>query len=225
MEKYLLMAAGGMGKRMGAEMPKQFIPLNGIPLLIHTLRSFNFMENLQLVLVLPESLQEEWNKLCNLHEYKVPHQIAPAGPTRYHSVKSGLNLVPDGHLVAIHDGVRPFASQETVRRCFKLAESRGNAIPVVPVGESVRIYRQTSNQSINRQNLVWVQTPQVFHSTLIRKAYRQPYDEHFTDDASVVEKLGETIYLTEGNRENIKITDHFDLMTAENFIIQKARQD
>ncbi len=224
MEKYLLIAAGGTGKRMGTELPKQFIPLNGTPLLMHTLQSFDFMEDLHIVVVIPESYKKEWISLCHLHDFKVPHQIAPCGPTRYHSVKSGLKLVPDGQLVAIHDGVRPFASRETIERCFKLAEIRGNAIPVSPVRESVRVYGQTSNQSIDRQKLVLVQTPQVFRSTLIRKAYQQPYDEQFTDDAGVLEKTGEPIYLTEGNRENIKITDHFDLMIAENLIIRKEQQ-
>ena len=215
MEKYLLVVAGGFGSRFSSEIPKQFTDLNGIPVLMHTINAFLFLDNLHIVLILPSQFIEVWEKLCTQHDFDVVHQIVEGGPKRFHSVKSGLKLVPDDYLVAIHDGVRPLVSKNTILQCFDMATRKGNGIPSMPIQESVRSSDGILNKPIDRKNIFIIQTPQVFHSTLIKKAYRQNYDESFLDDATVLESYGEQIYLTEGNKENIKITDNLDLKMVE----------
>ena len=222
MHKYAIIVAGGKGERMGAKTPKQFLELNGKPILIHTLEKFKTtFPAIEIIVALPENQIEFWEGI--FHSYKLPkvrHQIVKGGQTRFHSVQNALKLVKEESVVAIHDGVRPLVSPETIKRCFAQAEEYGNAIPVVEVVDSLRHYskQEKTNEAVSRSCYKIVQTPQCFTSELILSAYEQDFDKLFTDDATVVEKLGETINLVPGNRENIKITTAEDLVIAEAFI-------
>ncbi len=222
MHKYAIIVAGGKGERMGASTPKQFLELAGKPILMHTLEKFRETSpSIEIILALPENQIDFWEGL--FHKYKFPrvrHQIVKGGETRFHSVQNALKLVKEESLVAIHDGVRPLVASETIDRCFETAEEKGNAIPVVEVVDSLRHYskQEKTNEAVSRSCYKIVQTPQCFTSEVILKAYEQDFDKLFTDDATVVEKLGETINLVEGNRGNIKITTAEDLVIAEAFI-------
>ncbi len=216
MKKYALITAGGAGTRMKNSLPKQFLEVAGKPLLMHTFQTFlRYAPNIEFVLVLPEAYFEFWQSLCQKHRFPHRHQMAVCGPTRFHSVKNGLKQVPDDALVAIHDGVRPLVSLETIGRGFHYAEKFGNAIPVIPVSESVRITENALSETLPREKLRLVQTPQCFQARLIKKAYNKNYTESFTDDASVFETDGHRIFLVDGNPENIKITTPSDLRMAE----------
>ncbi|MDE6349167.1 MAG: 2-C-methyl-D-erythritol 4-phosphate cytidylyltransferase [Bacteroides sp.] len=213
--KYALIVAGGKGLRMGTELPKQFLPIGGKPVLMHTLEAFYAYDSeIQLILVLPHSQQEYWRQLCREHRFSLPHSIADGGETRFHSVKNGLALVETPALVGVHDGVRPFVSREVIARCYELAAEKKAVIPVISVVETVRRMEGEGSVTVSRDDYRLVQTPQVFDAELLKAAYNQPYTSHFTDDASVVEALGTSVYLTPGNRENIKITTPFDLKIA-----------
>ena len=216
MANFLLIVAGGVGQRMGGIVPKQFMELDGKPVLMHTLEVFyKYDSDISCVLVLPENHIDSWNKLCVEHNFSLPHKVVAGGDTRFHSVLKGLYHIPEkGGLVAVHDGVRPFVSQDTLKRCFGLAAEKGNAIPVIPVIESIRKVTPLHSVAEDRSMYRIVQTPQVFDTELLHKAYRQPYNDSFTDDATVVESMGCDIYLTEGNVENIKITKPSDFITA-----------
>ena len=202
---------------MGSDIPKQFLPLNGKPLLMHTLSTFYaFDPTLHIILVLPTAQQSYWATLCQQHDFALPHKIADGGETRFHSVKNGLSLIDaEQALVAVHDGVRPFVSHATIANCFAAAEQSGTAIPVLSVVETVRQLDDQSSHTIDRNRLRLVQTPQTFRLDILREAFKQPYSPQFTDDASVVEAAGYAITLVDGNRENIKITTPFDLRMAE----------
>lgn len=215
MLKYVLLTAGGFGTRMKSGLPKQFIEIAGKPLLLHTFEAFiRCSPDFMFVLVLPESHVEVWKQICQKHKFGHPHQIAYSGPARFHSVKSGLKLVPNDSLVAIHDAVRPLVSANTIEQVFYYAEKFGNAIPVVPTTESLRITDYAFSQPLAREKVRIVQTPQCFRANLIKKAYNRNYQEEFTDDASLLQADGHRIYLTEGNPENIKITTPTDLKIA-----------
>lgn len=219
MDKYVLIVAGGSGERMNAGLPKQFMEINGRPVLMHTFDAFSFLlPEIHFILVLQPDFYDTWEMLCKAHQFSIQHHIEEAGPKRFHSVKSGLKTVPDGVVVAIHDGARPLVSRQTILNCFEMAEKKGNAVPVIPMNESVRRVDHQFNRAIHREELRIVQTPQVFHSSLIKKAYRQNYNESFTDDATVLESIGESIHLVEGNPENIKLTGPQDLILAETLI-------
>ena len=206
---------------MGADLPKQFLPIGGKPVLMHTLEAFHKADAaMRLILVLPQSQQAYWKSLCETHAFTIPHQVADGGETRFHSVKNGLALVDEAGLVGVHDGVRPFASIEVIRRCYAEAARYKAVVPVIDVVETVRVLQGEDSQTVDRNQYKLVQTPQVFDVALLKQAYQQPYTPNFTDDASVVEAYGEKIHLTEGNRENIKITTPFDLKIAET-ILQK----
>lgn len=208
---------------MQSPLPKQFIEINGKPMLMLTMQAFaDTNPGPKFVVVLPTEKIDEWINLCRLHHFQTKHEIAEAGPTRFHSVKSGLKIVPDDMLVAIHDASRPFVSAGTIERCFEMAARKGNAIPVIPFSESVREVSGVLSHALDRTRLRIVQTPQVFHSTLIKKAYNQNYSESFTDDASVLEKAGFQINLVEGNRENMKITYPSDFLLAQQ-ILEKLK--
>lgn len=226
MDKYVLIVAGGKGLRMGGDLPKQFIPMRGKPLLMHTLEAFQRWDaSARIVLVLPEDHQPYWNMLCREIGCKVPHVIVNGGETRFYSVKNGLDWIladkrtspaPDGKcLVAIHDGVRPFISCEVIEACFEKAARTGAVIPVVPMIDSLRETDGEGSRPVDRSRYFAVQTPQVFDLDLLAKAYEQPYSALFTDDASVVEAMGHSIDTVAGDRENIKITTPFDLLIAE----------
>ncbi len=212
---YAIIVAGGSGARMQAAMPKQFIELDGQPILMYAVRAFFcYDKNIQIVIVLPETQMAYWQELCNRHHFHIPHQAVTGGKTRFHSVKNGLSLLPDNGLVAIHDGVRPLVSQQTITECFQTAKQYGNAIPTIPVVDSVREMVGNASRMMDRSKLCLVQTPQVFDIQLLKNAYRQEYIPSFTDDASVFETAGHTIRLTKGNVENIKITTQHDLIIA-----------
>ena len=216
---FIVIVAGGKGLRMGGEIPKQFLPVGGKPVLMRTLEQFEGIA--QIILVLPKEQQGYWHELCEQYHFAVPHYVADGGATRFHSVQNGLALIPsdaDG-VVGVHDGVRPFVSKKTIARCFEVAREKEAAIPVMPVVETLRDIKQGVN--VYRENYRIVQTPQTFRIGLLKKANEQPYQESFTDDASVVEAYwrqqgatGKSITMVEGNRENIKITTPFDLQLA-----------
>ena len=217
MNKYAIIVAGGKGLRMGGELPKQFIPVEGRPVLMRTLDAFHACDaSIQLILVLPRDHQPYWRELCAQYQFAVPHRIADGGATRFHSVQSGLSLVdaPEA-LVAVHDGVRPFVSPEVISRCYAEADAHGAVVPVIPVVETVRQLVGEGSKTVARDAYRLVQTPQTFRATLLRRAYEQPYTDAFTDDASVVEALGSAVSLVDGNRENIKLTTPFDLIVAK----------
>lgn len=215
MTKYALIVAGGKGLRMGTELPKQFLPIGGKPVLMRTLEAFYIYDSeIQIILVLPHSQQDYWQQLCREYLFSVPHAIADGGETRFQSVKNGLALVNTSGLVGVHDGVRPFVSQEVISRCYDLAAEKKAVIPVIDVVETVRRLEREGSVTVSRDDYKLVQTPQVFDAELLKQAYNQPYTPHFTDDASVVEALGVPVVLTNGNRENIKITTPFDLKIA-----------
>jgi len=214
-----IIVAGGNGSRMGSELPKQFLLIGGIPVLMHTIRNFyDFDPSLQLVLVLPEAEIISWTRLCDQYKFSIPHQVIAGGDTRFQSVKNGLSAAKECNLIAIHDGVRPFVSHETLARCFNCADQNGTAIPVLPANESLREGTMDESVPVDRSRFYLVQTPQVFKSSLIQESYNQAYIPEFTDDASVIEHSGTRVQLVLGNRENIKITFPEDLMVAEMFL-------
>lgn len=216
---YALILAGGSGKRMGNEIPKQFVEIAGKPVLIHTLENFQAYDpQISIILVLPKEQTDFWKNLCGKYHCNIPHTIVEGGKERFFSVQNGLNAITGEGIVFIHDGVRPLVSHDTLRRCQVMAETLGNAIPAIPVAESVRYMTEESSHPVDRTRLRLIQTPQTFRISLIKKAYRQPYSASFTDDASVLEQTGEPVHLTEGNRENIKITWPYDLSQAEQML-------
>ena len=227
MHNYIIIVAGGKGLRMGTDIPKQFLPIGGKPVLMHTLQRFyDYAEQrqaagktgLEIILVLPHEQQEFWQELCKKHGFTVPHRIADGGETRFHSSKNGLALIPDEAqgVVGIHDGVRPFVSLEVIDACFETARTQGAALPVLPVTDTLRhIAPDGTGKNVLRSDYRIVQTPQTFDIQLAKRAFRQPYSEAFTDDASVVEALGEKVMMVDGNRENIKLTTPYDLQMAE----------
>ena len=216
MKKHIIIVAGGKGLRMGGDIPKQFLPVCGKPVLMRTLEAFHAYDaSIHLILVLPVSQQAYWKQLCEEYQFNLAHEIADGGETRFHSVKNGLALIKEDGLVGVHDGVRPFVSQEVIARCYDEALSLKAVIPVIGVVETVRHLTEGGSETVPRDQYKLVQTPQVFDVALLRRAYEQTYTDMFTDDASVVEALGEKVYLVEGNRENIKLTTPFDLKLAE----------
>ena len=217
--KIAIIVAGGKGMRMQADIPKQFIELRGKPVLMYTLEAFHrYNSSIQLIVVLPEFQINFWKSLCKKHFFDLTHQIVSGGQTRYQSVKNGLEIINDFALVAVHDGVRPFVSIQTIARCFDEADKYGSAIPVMDLEESIRQVDESSSLSVDRRSFKLVQTPQIFNSEILKKAYEQSFSPLFTDDASVVEALGTKIHLVEGNRENIKITTGFDIVLAETIL-------
>ena len=216
---YVIIVAGGKGLRMGGDIPKQFLPIGGRPVLMRTLERFRaYSADLQIILVLPEAQQAYWQGLCQEYHFDVEYQLANGGPTRFHSVQSGLALVPDDAegVVGVHDGVRPFPSIEVIRNCYETAREKKAVIPVIPVVETLRhVDNEDFSKTVPRDEYRLVQTPQTFDIQLLKAANRQPYNDGFTDDASVVESYGHAIALVEGNRENIKITTPYDLKIAE----------
>jgi 2-C-methyl-D-erythritol 4-phosphate cytidylyltransferase len=214
----VIIVAGGKGLRMGGDIPKQFLPVGDKPILMRTIERFlQYDKEMQVVLVLPESQQDYWQTLCSEYNFSLPYVLANGGETRFHSVKNGLAKVsPDATLIGVHDGVRPFVSIDTIRACYDEAVRSEAVVPVIDVVETVRhILKGNESETVSRNDYKLVQTPQVFSASLLRAAYSQPYIDFFTDDASVVERLGHPVTLVQGNRENIKITTPFDLKVAE----------
>ena len=227
---YIIIVAGGKGLRMGGDVPKQFLPIGGKPVLMRTIERFReYSEDLQIILVLPKEQQAYWRELCQQYNFPLPQSgedgrglylIANGGETRFHSVQNGLALIPDDAegVVGVHDGVRPFPSIDVIRRCYETARTAKAVIPVIPVVETVRHLEGAGSVTVPRGDYRLVQTPQTFDIQLLKAANRQPYNDGFTDDASVVESFGFDITLVEGNRENIKITTPYDIIVAEAII-------
>ena len=215
---YIIIVAGGKGLRMGSDIPKQFLPIGGKPVLMRTLERFReYSPTLQIILVLPQAQQDYWHKLCKDYDFKVEYVLANGGETRFHSVQNGLTKIPDDAegVVGVHDGVRPFPSIDVIRNCYETARTAKAVIPVIPVVETVRHLQGNTSETVPRNDYRLVQTPQTFDIQLLKAANKQPYNDGFTDDASVVEAFGFNITLVEGNRENIKITTPYDLKIAE----------
>ena len=215
---YIIIEAGGKGLRMGTDIPKQFLPIGGKPVLMRTLERFReYSADLQIILVLPKAQQDYWQELCQEYDFKVEYQMTDGGETRFHSVQHGLALIPDDAegVVGVHDGVRPFPSIDVIRNCYETARKKKAVIPVIPIVETVRHLQDETSVTVPRGDYRLVQTPQTFDIQLLKAANRQPYNDGFTDDASVVEAFGFDVTLVEGNRENIKITTPYDLKIAE----------
>lgn len=217
-KRFVVVVAGGTGKRMGSEVPKQFLEISGRPVLMRTIEKFHcFDESMSIVVVLPADYIDFWNKLKEKHSFTIPHKAVAGGLTRYESVKNGLDYVDEGSIVAIHDGVRPLVSREIIGRCFATAERFGNAVPVVYPNDSVRISTDRGIVPFPRDKVMLVQTPQVFKAGLIKDAYNQDFGNDFTDDASLLEMIGVKIAVVEGDHKNIKITTQLDLLVAESY--------
>ena len=217
-QDYVIIVAGGKGLRMGSDIPKQFLPIGGKPVLMRTIERFReYSGDLKIILVLPEAQQDYWQELCKKYNFQIEYQLANGGQTRFHSVQNGLALVPDDAegVVGVHDGVRPFPAVEVIRDCYETARTTKAVIPVIPVVETVRHLEGEGSVTVPRGDYRLVQTPQTFDIQLLKAANRQPYNDGFTDDASVVESYGHAITLVEGNRENIKITTPYDIVVAE----------
>jgi 2-C-methyl-D-erythritol 4-phosphate cytidylyltransferase len=211
--------AGGSGTRMNAGIPKQFLILGKYPVLMHTLEAFSrYDKNMRIILVLPKDEMEPWKELCIKYQFSIRHELGQGGPTRFHSVKNNLGTLPDQCLIAIHDGVRPLVSSETIARCFESAQEFGNAIPCVEIPETLREIGSNESRQVDRKKYRLIQTPQVFKGDILKNAYMQEFREQFTDDAGVVESMGYKIHLVEGNPENIKITFQKDLIIASAFL-------
>jgi 2-C-methyl-D-erythritol 4-phosphate cytidylyltransferase len=217
MKRYAILVAAGTGKRMGAPVPKQFLPVAGKPLLFHTLqRLHEFDGEMRLLLVLHGDYIETWKQLLEEYPVAIPHDVIRGGDERFHSVKCAIDSIQDEDaIVGIHDGVRPLVSVDTLVRCYKTAESNGNAVPVIAANDSMREVNGDHNHAIDRSRIRIVQTPQCFRLKELRNAFAQPYQTTFTDDASVMESAGYSIHLVEGNRENIKVTTPEDLSWVE----------
>jgi 2-C-methyl-D-erythritol 4-phosphate cytidylyltransferase len=215
-KEYALVVAGGKGTRIKSALPKQFLELKGLPILMHTLHAFyRYSETIQIILVLPEDDFPTWESLCLKHNFARPLILQAGGDTRFQSVKKGLDKIEGDGLVAIHDGVRPLVSEDIIGASFRLAAVHQSAIAAVRLKESIRMTDQDRTKAMDRSKFRLIQTPQTFSVELIKKAYQEKEDVSFTDDASVAERAGHIISLFEGSYENIKITTPEDLIVAE----------
>ncbi len=215
MNRTAIIVAAGSGSRMNANIPKQFMELNGKPILMHTIQRFHeYDPGIFIILVLPENEIETWNALLKKYTFSIPHTIVKGGIKRFHSVKNGLEILSEHCIVGIHDGVRPLCTPVLIRRCFDEAEKNSNAIPAIHITETVREVTNEENSVIDRKNLRIIQTPQCFDSILLKKAYQNSEAENFTDDAGAFERDGNKIHLIEGEKNNIKITVMDDLLIA-----------
>ncbi len=216
MRRTVIIVAGGTGKRMGGEEPKQFLPLGGEPMIFHSIKVFHKYDNqIEVIIGLQDEYKELWKNLCSDHSFSIRHRLSRGGKTRFHTVQNALPLIGENSIVAVHDAVRPLVSVDTIERCFEAATSRGTAVPCIEIPDSVRKLEGTKSQALDRSALRMIQTPQVFQSGILREAYKLKYRRGFTDDASVVEQAGYPVNLVEGNRENIKITTRIDYLMAE----------
>jgi 2-C-methyl-D-erythritol 4-phosphate cytidylyltransferase len=221
MKRYAILVGGGSGSRMQQDIPKQFLLVAGKPVLMHTLEAFYQSEpRPEIIVVLNVDYHEYWEKLCKTHQFSIPHTLVKAGQERFFSVKNGLKLVKGNALVAIHDAVRPSIKKEKIEEAFSYAEVNGNAVLAIQSKDSVRLSDTKGNKALARELVYLIQTPQIFTSNVLQKAYQQEFRTSFTDDASVVEHAGVAIHLVEGDPKNIKITYPEDLALAEVFLKQ-----
>ncbi|MEY3084290.1 MAG: hypothetical protein RL037_470 [Bacteroidota bacterium] len=219
--KSVIITAGGIGKRMESDLPKQFITIGAKPILMHTIELFhNIDKEIEIFLTLPSAWKGYWETLVDKHYFRIPHAVISGGEERFFSIKNALNRVT-GDFVAVHDGVRPFASQELIKNSFRALEKHKVVVPVIQIKESIRFVKNETTHALNRSEYRLVQTPQCFHTDVLKQIYEQPYDESFTDDASLAERMGLPIHLIEGNEENIKITTRFDMQVAETLLTRK----
>lgn len=219
----IIITAGGIGKRMGSEIPKQFIEICGKPILLNTLELFyHFDSSMELFITLPEDWKSYWSEILEKNNCTIPHQVISGGEERYHSIQNALQFC-SGKYIAVHDGVRPLVSNETLKRCLEALQNFSAVVPVLSVKESLRKIENSVSIAVNRSDFRLIQTPQFFHASILKNAYLQSFHSGITDDASLVEELGEKIHLVEGNEENIKITTPFDLKIAELFIQEKLK--
>ncbi len=221
MQKSVIITAGGIGKRMGSDLPKQFLVLGGKPVLVHTLELFfKYDPTIEIILTLPNEWRGYWETVIDKYYCRVPHIVVNGGEERYHSIQKALKRC-SGTVIAVHDGVRPFVSFETLDRCFSALNEYEAVVPVLRLKESIRQTNENSTNAVDRSNYRLVHTPQCFHADVLLKAYEQAYHDKVTDDACLVEELGHTIHLVESNEENIKLTTPFDFLIAET-IVQKS---
>lgn len=224
MKKFVIIVAAGAGKRFSNTLPKQFELLLGKPMLMYSIEAFSEADrDIQIIVVIQEDFINHWKELCSSYDFNIPHQVVEGGPERFHSVKNGISLIQDDGLVAVHDGARPLISLEVITNAWRIAEVNGTAIPVIEISDSVRRVEGGINQLVDRKKLRLVQTPQVFKCSILKKAYQQPYNRHFTDDATVVEATGKKVTLIEGNTGNIKVTNPQDLSIAEALLNAKFK--
>ena len=216
MEKYAVIVAGGSGTRMGAAKPKQFLLLQGKPMLWYTLTAFlSAFDDLQIILVLPAEHIEEGKSVAQITGSPARIEVVAGGPTRYQSVKNGLARISGDAMVFVHDGVRCLVTHDLIHRCYAGALEKGNAVPAVGATDTIRITAAGGNKQVDRDTVRIIQTPQTFLSATLRAAFEQAYNDAFTDEANVVEQLGVVINLVEGEATNIKITKPLDLLIAE----------
>ena len=215
MTESIIITAGGIGKRMGTKIPKQFIEIDGLPILMYTINKFYlYNTSIEIIVVLPAAHIEYWQQLIEKHNFKIVHTIVEGGKERFYSIKNGLKHVT-GEIIGIHDGVRPFVSNEVIKNLFETAKLKKAVIPVIDIKESIRELHDEDSIAVDRSNYKIVQTPQCFTKAIIQNAYLQDFSPKFTDDASVVESTGQSITLIKGNDENIKLTTPLDLKLAE----------
>ena len=216
---YALIVAGGSGSRMNSDTPKQFLPINGLPVIMHTIHAFHKYDNqLEIIVVLPASDLNTWEDLCATYSFSIPVKIVQGGKTRFQSVKNGLEMIEGNGMVAIHDGVRPLVNREIIAASYQIAALHGSAIAAVRLKESIRVTDKDETRTVDRSKFRIIQTPQTFRVKIIKNAYDLAELDEFTDDASVVEKAGYKISLFEGSYRNIKITTPEDLIVAEAFL-------
>ncbi|MFM7636632.1 MAG: 2-C-methyl-D-erythritol 4-phosphate cytidylyltransferase [Crocinitomicaceae bacterium] len=214
----VIITAGGIGKRMDSDLPKQFLLLGTKPILMHTIELFyRFDENIEILLTLPADWRGYWETLVEKHYFRVPHLVISGGEERFDSIKNALKRVT-GEVVAVHDGVRPFTSQAVIKSCFQELEKYEVVVPAIPIKESIRQVTNDKNFSVKRDEFRLIQTPQCFRSQVLKTLYEQPYNTSFTDDASLAEKMNIPVHLLPGNEENIKITTRLDMLIAETLI-------
>jgi 2-C-methyl-D-erythritol 4-phosphate cytidylyltransferase len=218
LDKYLIVVAGGTGSRMNHELPKQFLLIHDKPVIVHTIEKFiATYSSIKIIIVIHPSWKTYLEDLLSQYQWRNNIDIVEGGETRFHSVKNGLDKIKyiESVLVAVHDAARPMVSSKTIVSAYESAAIHGSGIPVIAISESLREVKQDANKYLDRSKVKIVQTPQCFQLALLQKGFEQAYDNTFTDDASVIEKLGQVVFLTEGNRENIKITWPVDLKIAE----------
>jgi 2-C-methyl-D-erythritol 4-phosphate cytidylyltransferase len=223
MEKFAVIVAGGKGVRMGSAVPKQFLPLNEHPVLYHTIKAFaDAYADMQLVLVLPEDQLSYAQMVLQSFPDRIDITIVVGGETRYHSVQNGLKMVSENSIVFVHDGVRPLVTPALIRQCYEQAVEKGSAIPAIPVTDSMRILEDDDSRPVDREMLRIIQTPQTFRADVLLPAFQQEYTTAFTDEATVVEATGGTVFLTMGERSNIKVTTPEDMIIAEALLKDRA---
>jgi 2-C-methyl-D-erythritol 4-phosphate cytidylyltransferase len=221
MKYYAIIVAGGKGSRMKSKVPKQFMLLDGKPVLIHSMENFRKANpKTVIIIVLPIEEFSRWGKLLKKYPF-YNHLLVEGGKTRFHSVQNGLEAISEDGIVAVHDGARPLASIQLIKQCYKEAAKKGSAVLCIPANESLRKVKGKKNKIVNRNSIVVIQTPQCFDAKTLKKAYRTKYKDEFTDDASVVERLGKKIHLVTGEKENIKITTADDLLIAQALLRKK----